>query len=297
MNQPFFVERLVILGVGLIGGSVARAVKAAGICGEIVGWGRNAKTPERALALGVIDRAETDLIAATHGADLVMVAVPPGAMESLFRELAVLLGPETIITDVGSTKGSVVAAARAAFGTLPACFVPGHPIAGTELSGVDASDANLFQKRRVILTPLPETDLRALARVRLLWEICGAEVTEMEVEHHDTVLAATSHLPHLLAFALVDALTRMDDSWEIFRYAAGGFRDFTRIASSEPIMWRDICLANRTQILAMLNRYRDELEQLTAAIDAGNGEYLHQMFSHARAARGDFMKKNYNDLP
>lgn len=286
------MERLVVLGVGLIGGSLARAARAAGICREIVGWGRNPKTLERALALDVVDRAETSLVAAIRDADIVVAAVPPGAMETLFRKLAGRLGSETILTDVGSTKGSVVAAARAAFGTTPPYFVPGHPIAGTERSGVEASDVNLFQKRMVILTPLPETESKAVKQVRALWEACGAEVVEMDADHHDTVLAATSHLPHLLAFALVDALARMDDSWEIFRYAAGGFRDFTRIASSDPVMWRDIFLANHAQILNMLNRFREELDEMATAITAGNGEYLYQIFSRAQTARDYFLEQH-----
>jgi len=281
-------ERLVVLGVGLIGGSLARAARMAGIYREVVGWGRNPATLERALALDVVDRVETDLARAVHGADLIVAAVPPGVMEALFRELAGMLGPETVLTDVGSTKGSVVEAARAAFGTLPTHFVPGHPISGNERSGVDAADANLFQNRLVILTPLPETDPKAVSQVRVLWEVCGAEVTEMEVEHHDAVLAATSHLPHLLAFTLVDVLARMDDSWEIFRYAAGGFRDFTRIAGSDSVMWRDICLTNRTQLLAMLDRYRNGLDQMAEAITARDGDYLHKTFTHARAAREHF---------
>lgn len=295
MHNQILVERLVILGVGLIGGSLARAIKTAGVCREIVGWGRTAKTPGRALNLGVIDRAETDLAAAIHGADILVVAVPPGAMAALFLEMAPLIEPQTIITDVGSTKESVVAAARAAFVTLPPYFVPGHPIAGNEHSGVDASDAELFKNRRVILTPVPETAHQALHKVRLLWEICGATVTEMSVEHHDAILAATSHLPHLLAYALVETLTRLDDSWEIFRYAAGGFRDFTRIASSDPVMWRDICLANPKQILAVLEQYQTELTQLAAAIKSGDGEYLYQAFKHARAARKDFLARNYSN--
>ena len=279
------MERLVVLGVGLIGGSLSLAVRAAGVCSEIVGWGRSEKSLEQAKALGVIDRSETDLAAAVRGADVVVAAVPPGAMEAIFRELAGLLEPQTVFTDVGSTKGSVVTAARAAFGVLPAHFVPGHPIAGNERSGVEAADATLFQHRRVILTPLLETDPIALERVRFLWEACGAEVSVMDVEHHDAVLAATSHLPHLLAFTLVDTLARMDDSWEIFRYAAGGFRDFTRIAGSDPVMWRDICLANPTHLLAVLERYRSGLDQVAAAVASRDSESLYLLFSHARAVR------------
>ena len=288
------VERLAILGVGLIGGSLARAARVAGACRTVVGWGRSPATLQRALDLRVVDEIETNLAQAVRDADLVVVAVPPGVMETMFREMAKWLKPGAIVTDVGSTKGSVVAAARAAFGAVPPYFVPAHPIAGKENSGVDAADADLFQKKRVILTPLPETSPEAVAKVRALWECCGAEVSEMEVEHHDTVLAATSHLPHLLAFTLVDMLAHMDDSWEIFRYAAGGFRDFTRIASSEPVMWRDICVANRTNLLAIIQRYHEELAKVAAALTAEDGEYLQKMFTHARMAREHFLRLEKN---
>ncbi len=284
------VKRLVILGVGLIGGSLALAVRKTGVCQQVVGWGRSPGTLQRALDLQVVDAIEPNLAAAVRGADMVVVAIPPGAMQGMFQELAKYLAPDAIVTDVGSTKGSVVAAARMAFTTELAHFVPGHPIAGKENSGVEAADADLFQRKRVILTPIPETNPEALRRVRALWECCGAEVSEMEVEHHDTVLAATSHLPHLLAFTLVDALAHMDDSWEIFRYAAGGFRDFTRIASSDPVMWRDICLANRTELLTVLGRYNEGLTQVAAAIAAGDGTRLQAVFDHARKAREHFLQ-------
>ncbi len=280
--------RLTILGVGLIGGSLALALKKRGAVDQVVGWSRRGKTLQRALELGVIDRAEPDPGVAVQGADMVVLCVPVGAMEDLFRQLVPHLGDETLLTDVGSTKGSVVQAARRAFGELPAGFVPGHPIAGIERSGVEAAFADLYQGRRVILTPLPESGRTAIDRVRTMWEQCGAEVVEMDVTHHDEVLAATSHLPHLLAYTLVDSLARMDESEEIFRFAAGGFRDFTRIASSDPQMWHDICSANRDALLAVLERFSADLAQLSDAIRDADGEHLKQTFLRAKQARDRF---------
>ncbi len=282
------VDRLVILGVGLIGGSLALALKKCAAVAQVVGWSRREQTVLKALELGVIDQAETDIARALRGADIVVIAVPVGAMERLFRQIAPHLRQQTVVTDVGSTKGSVVEAARRAFGKLPPGFVPGHPIAGIERSGVEAAFAELYEGRRVILTPVAESDCAAVARVRNLWELCGAEVVEMDVLHHDEVLAATSHLPHLLAYALVDCLARMDESEEIFQFAAGGFRDFTRIASSDPQMWHDICLANQDALLAMLERFSGDLAQLTSAIRRGDGEYLKRTFLQAKQTRDRF---------
>jgi len=282
------IDRLVILGVGLIGGSLALALKRAAVVTHVVGWSRREQTLLKALELGVIDQAETEISKAVQGADLVVAAVPVGAMEALFKRIAPHLEEQTIITDAGSTKGSVVEAARRAFGKLPSCFVPGHPIAGVEQSGVEAAFADLYRGRRVILTPTPESDYTAVARVRAMWEQCGAKVMEMDVAHHDEVLAATSHLPHLLAYSLVDTLARMDESEEIFQFAAGGFRDFTRIASSDPQMWHDICLANRDALLVMLERFSGDLTQLTEAVRNGDGEYLKQAFLRAKQARDRF---------
>lgn len=282
------INRLCIIGVGLIGGSLARALKAAGAVGEVIGCGRDSAQLQLAQALGVIDRGETDLAAAVRGADVVVLAVPVGAMEGVLRAMAPHLGADTIVTDVGSTKGSVVTAAERAFGTVPARFVPGHPIAGTEQSGVAASFAELYQGRRVILTPLAHTDPAAVALVRGLWQAAGAEVVEMEVQHHDEVLAATSHLPHVLAYTLVDTLARMEEHSEIFRFAAGGFRDFTRIASSDPRMWHDICLANRDAILKVLDRYTADLAAVRRAIECGDGAALLETFGRAKTARDEF---------
>jgi prephenate dehydrogenase len=282
------IARLCIVGVGLIGGSLARALKAAGAVGEVIGYGRDPAQLQLAQELGVIDRAETDIAAALQGADVVLVAVPVGAMEGVLRAMAPHLAADTIVTDVGSTKGSVVAAAQRVFGAVPARFVPGHPIAGTEQSGVAASFAELYHKRRVILTPLAHTDAAAVATVRALWQAAGAEVVEMEVRHHDEVLAATSHLPHVLAYTLVDTLARMEEHTEIFRYAAGGFRDFTRIASSDPRMWHDICLANRDAILKVMDRYAADLAEVRGAIERGDGAALLATFGRAKKARDEF---------
>jgi prephenate dehydrogenase len=206
-------------------------------------------------------------------------------MAGILGAIAPYLMPGSVVTDVGSVKGTIVEAARAVLGEKLNSFVPGHPIAGTERTGVEASFSSLFVGRRVVLTPLPETSAEALARVRAMWQAAGAEVVSMSVEHHDSVLAATSHLPHLLAYALVDMLARLDDSREIFAYAAGGFRDFTRIASSDPVMWRDISLANREAIVSMLKQYQAEVNGLIKAVAAGDGERLQTLFARAKAAR------------
>ncbi len=282
------IGRLVILGVGLIGGSLALALKKQGMVAQVVGWSRREQTLQKALELGVVDRAEPDLAKAVRGAEIAVLGVPVGAMEVMLRQLAPHLEEQTIVTDVGSTKGSVVEAVRHVFGEPPPRFVPGHPIAGIERSGVEAAFAELYQGRRVILTPVSQTERHAVATVRAMWEGCGAEVVEMEVTHHDEVLAATSHLPHMLAYSLVDTLARMDESEEIFQFAAGGFRDFTRIASSDPQMWHDICLANRDALLVMLERFRADLAQLSDAIRAGDSDYLMQTFLRAKRARDRF---------
>jgi len=282
------IDRLCIIGTGLIGGSLARALRAAGYCREIVGSGRSAQHLQQALQLGVIDRYDTDPAQAVAGADMVLVAVPLGAMEPVFAAIRGHLGTDTVLTDAGSAKASVVAAARTAFGEVPKWFVPGHPIAGTEQSGVGASFADLYRGRCVILTPLPGTDPQASARVRAMWEAAGAQVVEMGVAHHDEVLAATSHLPHILAFTLVESLARLQDKQEIFDYAAGGFRDFTRIASSDPVMWRDICLANADAVQDMIERFVGDLLALDHAVAARDGERLLDIFSRAKAARDAF---------
>ena len=284
MAQPL-IRCLCIIGVGLIGGSLARALKEAGEVGEVVGCGRNEDNLRTAVRLGVVDRYDTDPARAVAGADVVLVAVPLGAMEPVLRTIVPHLAPEAVVTDVGSAKGSVVADVERIYGGIPPNFVPGHPIAGTERSGVDASFATLFQRRRVILTPLAETAAAAHRLIRNMWELTGAEVVDMGVRHHDAVLAATSHLPHMLAYTLVDTLARLDDRAEIFRYAAGGFRDFTRIASSDPTMWRDICVANREQLLEMIALFNADLERLAEAIRSDDRAAILAVFQRAKRAR------------
>ncbi|MCK5640443.1 MAG: prephenate dehydrogenase/arogenate dehydrogenase family protein [Gammaproteobacteria bacterium] len=282
------INRLCIIGVGLIGGSLARALKQANACNEIVGCGRDQAELEKACDLGVIDRFELDVAHAVAGADIVVVAVPVSAMASVFSAMAGHLADNAVLTDVGSSKGSVVIAAQQAFGEVPANLVPGHPIAGTEKNGVDASFAELYQGRRVILTPLSDTRPEAIKTVRNMWQQTGAHVEEMGVQHHDEVLAATSHLPHVLAYTLVDSLAQGEVQAEIFRYAAGGFTDFTRIASSDPAMWHDICLANREALLKVLETFSGDLAKLTEAINNADSEYLMRVFKHAKAAREHF---------
>jgi prephenate dehydrogenase len=285
------IRRLCIIGVGLIGGSLARALRQAGYCQEIVGAGRDPQHLQQAVSLGVIDRYETNLALAVRDADMVLVAVPLGAMQTVFTAIRDHLAKGAVLTDAGSAKSSVIEAARAAFGALPSWFVPGHPIAGTEQSGVAASFPELYRGRRVILTPTETSAQAATASVRAMWEAAGAQVTEMGAAHHDEVLAATSHLPHLLAFALVESLARLQDQREVFEYAAGGFRDFTRIASSDPVMWRDICLANSAALHAMIERFSKDLQELDRAMCAGDGEHLLQLFSDARRARDRYVGK------
>jgi prephenate dehydrogenase len=285
------IERLCVIGVGLIGGSLARALRDAGFCRQVVGAGRNPQNLQTAVDMGVIDRYETDLALAVAGADMVLVSVPLGAMATVFSAIKGHLAEDAVVTDAGSAKGGVIEAVTQAFNGLPPAFVPGHPIAGTEQSGVEASFASLYKDRRVILTPLPETDSQAIDRVRDMWEAAGAHVVIMDPVHHDTVLAATSHLPHVLAYTLVESLTRLGDNGEVFDYAAGGFRDFTRIASSDPVMWRDICLANGDAIQLMIEHFVTDLQELTTAIQNRDGQQLLELFTSAKAARDRYVEK------
>ncbi len=282
------VNSVCIIGTGLIGGSLALAIRQQGFCNEIIGAGRTEETLDKAVELGVIDRYDTNIAAAVEDADIVVVCVPLGSMRAVFERVEAGRNETTVITDAGSAKQTVIRDAEAVFGAGFQNFVAGHPIAGTEQSGVAAAFPGLYQQRRVILTPTEDTSPAALDLVRAMWQAAGAEVETMSAEHHDLVLAGTSHLPHLLAFGLVDCLNNLDDVDEIFRFAAGGFRDFTRIASSDPIMWRDICLSNRTEVMAMMKRYRDEMERIYRALEAGDGEKLKQIFQRAKKARDAF---------
>ncbi|WJM98955.1 bifunctional prephenate dehydrogenase/3-phosphoshikimate 1-carboxyvinyltransferase [Pseudomonas defluvii] len=284
------ITRLVVVGLGLIGGSFAKGLRESGLCREVVGVDLDPQSRKLAVELGVVDRCEDDLAKACVGADVIQLAVPILAMEKLLAKLAQLELGQAVLTDVGSAKGNVVRAAREAFGSRLPNFVPGHPIAGSEQSGVEASNAELFRRHKVILTPLAETDPAALALVDRLWRALGADVEHMQVERHDEVLAATSHLPHLLAFGLVDSLAKRNENLDIFRYAAGGFRDFTRIAGSDPVMWHDIFLANREAVLRTLDTFRSDLDALRDAVDAGDGHQLLGVFTRARVAREHFSK-------
>ena len=284
------VRRLAVIGLGLIGGSFAKGLRERGLCGEVVGFDLDARSRELAIELGVVDRCADSLADACQGADVIQLAVPILAMERLLAELAMLDLGSAVLTDVGSAKGNVVRCARERFGRMPPRFVPGHPIAGSEQSGVTAAESTLFRWHKVILTPLEDTDPAALTLVDGLWRALGADVEHMDIQHHDEVLAATSHLPHLLAFGLVDSLAKRNENLEIFRYAAGGFRDFTRIAGSDPVMWHDIFLANREAVLHTLDDFRADLDALRAAVDEGDGHTLLGVFTRARAAREHFSK-------
>lgn len=284
MSAPL-IGRLVVVGVGLIGGSFAAALRRAGAVGEIVGVGRSIESKREALELGLIDRAEADWARALDGADLVMLAMPVGQMDGVMRQMQPHLAAHTVVTDAGSTKGDVAAAARRTFGARIGQFVPGHPIAGAEKSGPQAARADLYERRRVVLTPLPENQPEAVARVRDAWLACGAPASETTPDHHDHWLASVSHLPHLLSFALVSELAARPNAEEIFDLAGGGFRDFTRIAASHPEMWRDIFFANRDALLAELAAYEAELARYRALIEAGDAGGLESLIGTAREAR------------
>jgi prephenate dehydrogenase len=277
--------KVVIFGVGLIGGSFALALKAAGQVEEVVGFGRSLSSLTQALDLGIIDRVGANPGQEVADADLVLIATPVGQMPEIMARIAPYLGPQTVVTDGGSTKEDVVAAARAAFADKLGQFVPAHPIAGAENSGAAAARADLYIGKKVVLTPLPENSVLNVARVRSAWEWCGALIHELAPAEHDRVFAAVSHLPHLLSFALVHDLAVRDNSDLFFSFAASGFRDFTRIAASHPEMWRDVCLANRAALLVELDRYRAQLDELRDALQRGDGAQLEATFDVARSAR------------
>lgn len=284
------INKLAIFGVGLIGGSLALALRDAGYCAQIVGCSRNAEHLQQAVDLGVIDAFTLDPQAAVRGADMVFLAVPVGAMQTVLQQIEPALETGAIITDGGSAKGAIVSAAQATLGVSALQrFVPGHPIAGRERSGVEAALGDLYRNKRVILTPLAETDTKATTQVAAMWRATGALVENMSVPLHDEVLAATSHLPHVLAFSLVDTLLKRPQSEDILRYAAGGFKDFTRIASSDPVMWRDICLHNDTAVLDMIAALQDNLSAFSALIAAQDGAGLLQLMSTSKQARDRYV--------
>ena len=286
------INNLCVIGTGLIGGSFCLALKEAGICENIVGAGRSEETLQKAQQLNIIDTYKLDIAEAVKQADVIFVSAPLGAMQSVFEKIASGLkqagNQSAVITDAGSSKQQVQELAEKIFANKASQFVAGHPIAGTENSGPSAAFADLFKNRRVILTPTDNTKSEAIKLVTELWQKTGATVETMDAGHHDKVLAATSHLPHILAFGLVHCLENMDDIEDVFRFAAGGFRDVTRIASSDPTMWRDICLNNQQPILDMMKRYKDELDMLYNALQAGDGEKLMEVFQHAKQTRDKF---------
>lgn len=277
--------KVLIFGVGLIGASFARGLKAAHAVDEIIGFGRTPKSLKAAYDLGIIDEVGINPGADVREADLILVATPVGQMPEIFQRIAPYLGEHTIVTDAGSTKGDVVAAAREAFGDRIGQFVPGHPIAGAETSGASASRVDLYQGRKVVLTPLPENAPETVQKIQRAWALCGADVRILDAETHDRVFAAVSHLPHLLAYALVDEFAKRPNADELFDFAAAGFRDFTRIAGSHPEMWRDISLANRTALLAELDRYNAALMRIRQALVNSDGDALAAIYSNARDKR------------
>ena len=284
MVQPQF-KKVIIFGVGLIGGSFALALRNANAVNEIVGFGRSKRTLEQALGIGLIDRIGEDISREVCDADLILLATPVAQMADILARIAPFLGANTLITDGGSTKGDVVAAARSQLGNKIAQFVPAHPIAGAEQSGPSAALADLYQGKKVVLTPMPENSAAAVARVKAAWQACGALVSELTPEQHDEVFAAVSHLPHLLSFTLVHDLAQRDNRDLLLSFAASGFRDFTRIAASSPEMWRDISLANRDALLREIEQYAAELYKLHQALEQRDAAKLEEMFSLARKVR------------
>jgi len=277
--------RVAIVGVGLVGGSLALALRRAGAVTSITAFDRDLQALERATALGVIDEAAQSVSEAARGADLVVIALPVRAIGPALHDVGLALEPHAAVTDVGSTKSEVVAIARAELRERFARFVPGHPIAGREASGVEAATAELFRGARVVLTPQPETAPDAVDIVRAAWEAAGGRVTQLAAEAHDRIFAAVSHLPHLLSFALVSEIAAREEAAELFGFAAGGFRDFTRIAASSPEMWRDIALQNKAALLAELERYEARLAVFRALIERGDGPGLERLMTEARTAR------------
>ncbi len=282
--KPAF-EQVSVIGLGLIGGSIAAGIKQQGLAASVCAWDPDTASLALGHDLGIIDTIADDIHHATAQADLIVLAVPVLSVEQVLGAIEL---KNQIITDVGSVKGVVVEAARRVFGDLPENFIPGHPIAGSEKHGVVAADSNLFRHHKVILTPADDANRDAIARVEKFWCALGADIVTMSVTHHDEVLAKTSHLPHLLAYALVDTLSAGGDSLEVFQYAAGGFRDFSRIAASDPTMWSDVFLANQEPLVQVLDQYLLKLETLKRLIESGDADPIKDLLSRAKVARDHF---------
>ncbi|MFT5425913.1 MAG: prephenate dehydrogenase [Gammaproteobacteria bacterium] len=293
------VNKIAIIGVGLIGGSLACALKKINAVASVSGYGRDENNLKKAVSLGVIDTYSLNIEEVVSDADIVVLATPLSTADKLFSAMSASLKETVIVTDVGSAKSTIVKSARENLGDLFARFVPGHPIAGKEESGVEAACAELFEAHRVILTPVAETNSEALSLITEMWKLTGADVVNLDVERHDAILAATSHLPHMLAYALVDCLSDMNESEQIFEFAAGGFADFTRIASSHPRMWHDICFSNREQLLRAVDQFDQHLNQIREAIQNDDSDALLDIFERAKASRDKFTdkRKKRNDSP
>jgi len=290
MAQPHF-KKIVIFGVGLIGGSFALALRKAGMVDEVVGFGRSANNLKQAMQLSIINRIGQDIAAEVPDADLVLLATPVGQMAELMAKIAPHLGAQTLVTDGGSTKSDVVRDAYTHLGDKVGQFVPAHPIAGAEQSGAAAAGADLYMGKKVVLTPLPENSPQSVVRVQAAWEECGANIYLLTHEEHDEVFAAVSHLPHLLSFVLVHDLAKRANSSTLMSFAASGFRDFTRIAASSPEMWRDVCLANRQALRKELQIYIAELQLLDKALKEGDAAQLEYTFRSARELRANWTEK------
>jgi prephenate dehydrogenase len=302
-NDERMIRKLVIIGVGLIGGSFALALRKAGSVQHITGVGRSRENVQRALKLGAIDEIAVDLPSALKNASIVFLAIPVGQTGEIMKQIEPHLEPDTIVTDAGSTKQEVIAAAHTYLTSHLRSFVPGHPIAGAERSGAMAAQAGLFRDKNVVLTPLDETCAEATNEVTELWQACGARVSLMSARRHDQILAAVSHLPHVLAFALMHHISHAQDDAEkgqkkrdtispneALRFAGSGFRDFTRIAGSSPEMWRDICLSNREALINQIDAYQRELAEMREMLACGDGESLERIFTEAREARQQWLK-------
>ncbi len=291
-------NKICIIGIGLIGGSIARAAREQGLCNHIVAFGRETGLAnlQAAKRLGVVDEYYLDIESAVKDADCIIICTPVGVIKRIFKQLKPYWNQQAIYTDAGSTKGSVIAAAKSVFGEVPANFVAAHPIAGAERSGVEASRADLYINKRLILTPLNSTDEQALKKITAFWQGIGSAVSLMDVAHHDSVLAATSHLPHILAYSLVDLLGQKDEQVEIFKYAAGGFKDFTRIASSDPTMWLDICMANKTEIIPLIQQLTNELGKIEQMLVNNESQQLFETFTYAKQARQRFLNQFDNAM-
>jgi len=292
MRAKFKIGKLVVIGAGLIGGSFALALKKAKAVKHVVGVGRSRKNLAAALRLRIVDETSTDAARAVADADLVLLAIPVGQMAEVMARIAPHLPEHAVITDGGSTKQDVVAYARRFLGSHFSRFVPAHPIAGTEKNGAPAAFAELYRGRTVIITPQPGTSAPALRLVRAAWQQCGARIVRLDAREHDAIFAAVSHLPHVLAFALVNALARRANARILLGFSGGGLRDTVRIAGSSPEMWSDICIANRDALLAALDDYEDELESVRSAIESGDGATLARMFGQARAVRNKWLQRD-----